>query len=248
MTAPWPLAKALLHPWPHKASLSAAVRKPDGGDLAIEPVGRRLSRRRVDETAPASDMNCDEPAVARDSTARQCSRPPSEDTGPNTAQPHTSSMLPLELSDVPSTRIEGCLARLAGHTHIDPAQTIAALCSLLRPAAPYAAVRRHAPSRPPLSPGQQARQQVVDPSAATAVGAQEQEREGGPAGTAALSAITRPRQPTLRLLSLNVNGLQDKVKRRWLFNLLERDNWDVILLQETHHRSPEEGGAWAQEN
>ena len=56
-----------------------------------------------------------------------------------------------------------------------------------------------------------------------------------------------PRQPTLRLLSLNVNGLQDKDKRRWLFNLLERDKWDIILLQETHHRSPEEGAAWAQE-
>ena len=59
--------------------------------------------------------------------------------------------------------------------------------------------------------------------------------------------MTRPRQPTLRLLSLNVNGLQDKDKRRWLFNLLERDKWDIILLQETHHRSPEEGAAWAQE-
>ena len=55
--------------------------------------------------------------------------------------------------------------------------------------------------------------------------------------------MTRLRQPTLRL---NVNGLQDKVKRRWLFNLLERNKWDVILLQETHHRSPEEGAAWAQ--
>ncbi|CAL8468448.1 g7988 [Coccomyxa elongata] len=73
------------------------------------------------------------------------------------------------------------------------------------------------------------------------------EQDGGLARKAALSAMTRPRQPTLRLLSLNVNGLQDKDKRRWLFNLLERDKWDVILTQETHHRSPEEGAAWAQE-
>ncbi|CAL8466115.1 g5651 [Coccomyxa elongata] len=29
--------------------------------------------------------------------------------------------------------------------------------------------------------------------------------------------------------------------------LLERDKWDVILLRETHHRSLEEGAAWAQE-
>ena len=38
--------------------------------------------------------------------------------------------------------------------------------------------------------------------------------KGGPARKAAFSAMTRPRQPTLRLLSLNVNGLQDKDKRR----------------------------------
>ncbi|CAL8471716.1 g11258 [Coccomyxa elongata] len=34
-------------------------------------VGRRLCRRRVGETASASDMNRDEPAVAGDSTAQQ---------------------------------------------------------------------------------------------------------------------------------------------------------------------------------
>ncbi len=93
-------------------------------------VGRRLSRRRVGETPPASDTDCDEPAVARDSTAQQCDRPPSNDTGSHIAQPLTSSLLPLELSCVPSTRIEECLAWLAGHTHFDPAQTTAALCSL----------------------------------------------------------------------------------------------------------------------
>ncbi|CAL8465446.1 g4982 [Coccomyxa elongata] len=92
--------------------------------------------------------------------------------------------------------------------------------------------------RPAIAPG-------FEPRAATAAGAQEQEQDGGFARKAALSAMTRPRQPTLRLLSLNVNGLQDKDKKRWLFNLLERDKWDVILLQETHHRSPEKGAAWA---
>lgn len=59
--------------------------------------------------------------------------------------------------------------------------------------------------------------------------------------------MSRPRSPSLRLLSLNVNGLRDKDKRRCLFNLLERDKWDIILLQETHHSSAEEGAAWAQE-
>lgn len=59
--------------------------------------------------------------------------------------------------------------------------------------------------------------------------------------------MTRSRSPSLRLLSLNVNGLRDRDKRRCLFNLLERDRWDIILLQETHHSSAEEGAAWAQE-
>ncbi|CAL8464456.1 g3991 [Coccomyxa elongata] len=94
------------------------------------PAGRRLPRHRVGDTAPASDMDCDEPAVATDHTAQQRGRPNSEDTGSHTAQPHTSSLVPLELSGVPSTRIEECLAWLTGHTHFDPAQTTAALRSL----------------------------------------------------------------------------------------------------------------------
>ena len=49
------------------------------------------------------------------------------------------------------------------------------------------------------------------------------------------------RSPSLRLLSLNVNGLWDTDKRHCLFNLLERDKWDVILLQETHHSFAEKG-------
>ena len=89
-------------------------------------VGRRSSRRRVGDTAPTSDMDCDEPAAATDSA----SQPPSLDTGPGTGQPHASSLQPLELSGVPSTRIEECLAWLASHTHFAPAQTTAALRSL----------------------------------------------------------------------------------------------------------------------
>ena len=89
-------------------------------------VGRRSSRRRVGDTAPTSDMDCDEPAAATDSA----SQPHSLDTGPGTGQPHTSSLQPLELSGVPSTRIEECLAWLASQTHFAPAQTTAALRSL----------------------------------------------------------------------------------------------------------------------
>ncbi|CAL8467227.1 g6763 [Coccomyxa elongata] len=203
-------------------------------------------------------------AANQDHTAQQRGRPNSEDTGSHTAQPHTSSLVPLVLSGVPSTRIEECLAWLAGHTHFDPAQTTAALRSLTHGAS---SLPRHSYGLPPLTAADLAdradgaqctaalarqRQRPAippgfEPRAATVPGAQEQEQDGGLARKAALSAMTCPRQPTLRLLSLNVNGLQDKDKRRWLFNLLERDKWDVILLQETHHRSPEEGAAWAQE-
>ena len=54
-------------------------------------------------------------------------------------------------------------------------------------------------------------------------------------------------RPALRLLTLNVNGLRDSSKRRALFLALLHGPWDVILLQETHHSSPEEAVAWAQE-
>ena len=90
-----------------------------------------------------------------------------------------------------------------------------------------------APSQSPLSPGPPAHRYVVDLSAAIAAGALKQ--EGRPAETAALSAMTHPRQPTLSLLTLNVNSLQ------------ERDRRDVILSQETNHRSSEKGAAWVME-
>ena len=54
-------------------------------------------------------------------------------------------------------------------------------------------------------------------------------------------------RPTLRLLSLNVNGLRSADKRRSLFSLLRRDRWDIVLLQETHHTHEAEGQAWAEE-
>ena len=65
-----------------------SVREPDGMGLASSRVGRRSSGRRVRETAPVCDMDCDEPAVARNSTAQSCHRPPSEDTGQRTIQPN----------------------------------------------------------------------------------------------------------------------------------------------------------------
>ena len=42
-------------------------------------------------------------------------------------------------------------------------------------------------------------------------------------------------RPSLRLLSLNVNGLRDANKRRTLFTMLIAGRWDVVALQETHH-------------
>ena len=59
--------------------------------------------------------------------------------------------------------------------------------------------------------------------------------------------MSRQRQSSLRLLSLNVNGLRSADKRRTLFRLLHRNRWDVVLLQETHHTDEAEGQAWTQE-
>jgi exonuclease III len=58
--------------------------------------------------------------------------------------------------------------------------------------------------------------------------------------------MTARQQPSLRLFSLNVNGLRAANKRRFLFNLLHRDTWDDVFLQETHHGSSEEGTERAQ--
>ena len=53
--------------------------------------------------------------------------------------------------------------------------------------------------------------------------------------------------PSLALLSLNVNGLGNKAKRLTLFHTLIQGSWDVILLQETHHRDDEQGLQWSRE-
>ena len=54
-------------------------------------------------------------------------------------------------------------------------------------------------------------------------------------------------RPSLALLSLNVNGLGSKAKRLTLFASLIDGPWDVILLQETHHQSAEQGLQWTKE-
>ena len=279
--------------------------QPSGVPMEIEaprsPAPRRQQRRRA--PIAAADMECDPPArfqesgrAHRETTAQQRASPP-----------------PLELSGVPSTRIEDCLAWLAGHTPFDVAESRAALCTLysqqpivllsgdtaterdamhtslceilreahgadslpedcyglppitaadmMEPAEePAAASPAHRQGRPVVPPGfeQRARSTSAARQAAAAAlaglpgcrhsgrvshpptkwweqqrqqqqhrrstgGAQEQEQDGGPAGKAALPAMNRCRQPSLRLLSHNVNGLRDKDKRRCLFNLLERD-------------------------
>ena len=61
--------------------------------------------------------------------------------------------------------------------------------------------------------------------------------------------MTQQQQPSFRFrfLSLNVNGLRSTNKWRSLFTLLQRDRWDVVLLQETHDADDAEGQAWAEE-
>jgi hypothetical protein len=41
----------------------------------------------------------------------------------------------------------------------------------------------------------------------------------------------------VRLLTINVNRLADQSCRLLLFRLLKRGGWDVVVLQETHHKS-----------
>lgn len=56
-----------------------------------------------------------------------------------------------------------------------------------------------------------------------------------------------PARP-LRLLCVNVNGLQDSpAKRRQLFGALDAGPWDVIQLQEAHAASVEEVEGWVRE-
>jgi len=59
--------------------------------------------------------------------------------------------------------------------------------------------------------------------------------------------MSSPRRPTLRLLTLNVNGLRHAGKRATLFRMLIEGGWDVVVLQETHHASSAEGIGWARD-
>lgn len=53
-----------------------------------------------------------------------------------------------------------------------------------------------------------------------------------------MNAIGRP---SLNLLTLNVNGLGTARKRLTLFSMLLSGHWDIVVLQETHHESSEQG-------
>ena len=59
--------------------------------------------------------------------------------------------------------------------------------------------------------------------------------------------MSPPSKPSLRLLSLNVNGLRSSAKRRQLFHQLRGGPWHIVALQETHHSELAEGHRWAQE-
>lgn len=54
-------------------------------------------------------------------------------------------------------------------------------------------------------------------------------------------------QPSLHLLTLNVNGLGSAAKRTALFSLLVSGTWDIVVLQETHHENSAQGERWARE-
>ena len=59
--------------------------------------------------------------------------------------------------------------------------------------------------------------------------------------------MNRDSRPSLALLSLNVNGLGSKAKRQQLFHALLTGRWDIVLLQETHHKDEEQGLQWTRE-
>ena len=59
--------------------------------------------------------------------------------------------------------------------------------------------------------------------------------------------MSPPGHPSLTLLTLNVNGLGSAQKRSTLFSMLLQGNWDIVVLQETHHENREQGNRWARE-
>ena len=58
--------------------------------------------------------------------------------------------------------------------------------------------------------------------------------------------MSATKSPSLRLLSLNVNGLRGEWKRRMLFHKLQQGNYDIVCLQETHHSCEAEAKQWMQ--
>ncbi|BDA50097.1 hypothetical protein COCOBI_15-2250 [Coccomyxa sp. Obi] len=124
---------------------------PPAGAQVLSPLAHRPVDMDVDVEPPLphSPMDCD-PAGAAAGTmppgssvqtashppadvAMDCDCPPLEHTAtpaPGVTQHGTSSQPPLELSGVPSTRIEECLSWLAGHTDFDSAQATAAIRAL----------------------------------------------------------------------------------------------------------------------
>lgn len=46
--------------------------------------------------------------------------------------------------------------------------------------------------------------------------------------------VTHHNSIAARLLSLNVRGLRDKIKRRHLFHIFRQKRYDIVMLQETH--------------
>ena len=48
----------------------------------------------------------------------------------------------------------------------------------------------------------------------------------------------------VRLLSINVNGLRNAKKRQNIFNWLNNQNSDIILIQETHCESEQVEKVW----
>lgn len=91
---------------------------------------QQTTRRRVAparDTAAASPMECDSSQLVLPGTSAL-----TQET--TAAQVPGQSAPPLELSGVPSTRIEDCLEWLAGHTDFSPSDSVAAIRQLYRDA------------------------------------------------------------------------------------------------------------------
>ena len=52
---------------------------------------------------------------------------------------------------------------------------------------------------------------------------------------------------TIKIISLNVNGIRDKPKRQTIFHWLISQNAEIFMLQETHCESDEDILLWSKE-